>query len=249
MTLGDIWGLRVSLKCFFSKISCLEEAQRCVSKSWHSLISDSKFAKTHFSLASSNTDYNHDRLLLSLRSSAYCPLDLKSCSISAIMYEQSHPAVSLDCPYDGPPNWFWIEGSCNGCPVYGFGYDESIDDYKAVVIFQVQVNKVERQNRATVYTLRTDSWRRIGDFPHPFELIGPRYFASGALHWILIVGSKEIIVSLDLATETYGEVPQPECVHSYHNLIMDVLCTWWHYLFIRVSGENIARKLHNLSLD
>ncbi|KAI8566693.1 hypothetical protein RHMOL_Rhmol02G0062100 [Rhododendron molle] len=130
----------------------------CACKSWRSLISDPKFAKTHLSLASSNTDYNHDKLLLSLTSGAYRPLDLKSCSISAIMYEQSHPAVSLDCPYDGPPDWFWIEGK----------------------------------------------------------------FASGALHWIPSFGSKETIVSLDLATENYEEIPLPECVHSYRNLIMDV---------------------------
>ncbi|KAG5560591.1 hypothetical protein RHGRI_003798 [Rhododendron griersonianum] len=71
-------------------------------------------------------------------------------------------------------------------PVCGFGYDESIDDYKVVLIFQAQVNW-EYKNTAVVYTLRTDSWRTIGDCPH--QVNGSGEFVSGVLHWI---GHKEI---------------------------------------------------------
>ncbi|KAI8566690.1 hypothetical protein RHMOL_Rhmol02G0061800 [Rhododendron molle] len=156
---------------------------RCVSKSWGSLISQPKFAKTHLSLASTNPDYTHDRLLLRNNESNDLRRDLKSCSISAIMHEQSDTADSLDYPFGGSCNWVWIVGSCNGLvciivekrtvflwnpstkksrklpnvgmlldkyptymheiyPVSGFGYDESTDDYKVVLIFQARVGGI-----------------------------------------------------------------------------------------------------------
>ncbi|XP_058203832.1 F-box/kelch-repeat protein At3g23880-like [Rhododendron vialii] len=229
---------------------------RCVCESWRSLISDPKFAKTHLSLASSNTDYTHRRLLLR---SDDDPHDFKSCSIFSIMYERCDAAVGLDFGLDGVR----IVGSCNGlvcmtfglktlfiwnpstrkfrilpdievpwwnrCTVYqrsrfpvcGFGYDESIDDYKVVLIFQAQVNW-EYKNTVAVYTSRTDSWRTIGDCPH--QVNGSGKFVSGALHWIGHVEIKDIIVSFDLAKETYGEVSQPDYIHFANRyLTMEVL--------------------------
>ncbi|KAI8566689.1 hypothetical protein RHMOL_Rhmol02G0061700 [Rhododendron molle] len=246
---------------------------RCVSKSWGSLISQPKFAKTHISLASTNTDNTHDRLLLRWNESNDLRCDLKSCSISAIMHELSDTAVSLDYPIDGSCNWEWIVGSCNGLvcgtvekrtvflwnpstmksrklpdvgmlldkypaymreiyPVYGFGYDESTDDYKVVLIFQARVDWGD-ENMVMVYSLRTDSWRIIGGYPRPLHVAGLGKFASGALHWIASSGSRRFIFSLDLARETYGEVSQPEYVGSRRYLTMDVLggclCMVCHY--------------------
>lgn len=44
---------------------------------------------------------------------------------------------------------------------YGFGYAESIDDYKVVGFFR-DVNSMGIEFEAQVCTLRTHSWRRIG---------------------------------------------------------------------------------------
>ncbi|KAH7865359.1 hypothetical protein Vadar_005606 [Vaccinium darrowii] len=225
---------------------------RCVCKSWRSLISQRKFAKTHLSLASSiNPDYTHHRLLITNINHDYTyqgflSTDVLSVVLSCSLYSiLNDTVVQLDYPlrrdscvgYRG----VIILGGCDGLMciktgrtlflwnpstrkskrlpsvnmptdrvVYGFGRDASIDDYKVVgfgIDFEVKV-----------YTVRTDSWRRIGDFPHG-HLLPHRYrsgvFVNGALHWIvcgktsgIIVG---IIVSLDLATETYGELLKPGC--------------------------------------
>ncbi|XP_058203833.1 F-box/kelch-repeat protein At3g23880-like [Rhododendron vialii] len=263
----------------------------CACKSWRSLISHPKFAKTHLSVASLNTDYTHDRLLL--RNKGYYHPDLNSCSISAIMYEQSATAVSLDCPFVGSPDSISIVGSCNGLVcitihkstiilwnpstrkakklpeigmqlneltdsehafspmwlhVYGFGYDESIDDYKVVVVFHVRFKYMQSQNRVAVYTSRTDSWRRIGDCPHCLDRTCLGKFASGALHWIPIVRSKDIIVSLDLARETFGEVSQPDYVDSCRNLTMDVVggCLYTLYNSNRLGVELWVMKEYGI---
>lgn len=119
-----------------------------------------------------------------------------------------------------------VEMLFDKCPVYvgdryplsGFGYDESTDDYKVVLIFQV-----EYRNTVVVYGLRTDSWRKIEDLPHPLHVAGSGKYASGALHWTASGKSKEVIVSLDLAKEKYGEVSQPDYEDGYFDLTMDVL--------------------------
>ncbi|XP_071940049.1 F-box/kelch-repeat protein At3g23880-like [Coffea arabica] len=65
----------------------------------------------------------------------------------------------------------YIVGSCNGLVClkiprkqlcYGFGYDESNDDYKIVAISLVKVSDaMGKKIRVEVYSLKTDSWRRI----------------------------------------------------------------------------------------
>ncbi|KAG5549750.1 hypothetical protein RHGRI_014900 [Rhododendron griersonianum] len=93
--------------------------------------------------------------------------------------------------------------------VYGFGYDSSIDDYK-VVGFLYGHSGIDFEVK--VYTLRTDSWRRIGDFPHgdlPYRH-SSGVFVNGALHWNVSRETNGIIVSLDLAKETYGKILKPE---------------------------------------
>ena len=65
-----------------------------------------------------------------------------------------------------------------------------------------------------MYSLRTDSWRRIQDSPLDTRFIDKSAtFVSGALHWMAVEGSSftssRVIVSLDLTSETYMQVPQP----------------------------------------
>ncbi|XAR62781.1 hypothetical protein NMG60_11017654 [Bertholletia excelsa] len=115
-----------------------------------------------------------------------------------------------------------------GCLVtYGFGYDESIDDYKVVGIFLIAGSGGSNDREVKVYTMRTNSWRKIGDFPHGITLDGSGKFANGKLHWAAgaDTGSSYswVIVSLDLAKETYGEVPQPSYDEGASDLTLGVL--------------------------
>ncbi|XP_058203818.1 F-box/kelch-repeat protein At3g06240-like [Rhododendron vialii] len=98
--------------------------------------------------------------------------------------------------------------------MYGFGYDESIDDYKVVGFFRNLNSSLEVE--VQVCTLRTHSWRRIGIGSFPLCLPSDGLvanlngiFVSGALHWFLGGSRSRIIVSLDLAKETHGEVMEP----------------------------------------
>ncbi|KAA8544562.1 hypothetical protein F0562_022579 [Nyssa sinensis] len=106
-------------------------------------------------------------------------------------------------PNSGRRMWY-------GCfMIYGFGYDDSTDDYKIVGIYCVVGNVGLYETEVKIYTLRTDFWKRIQDFPHG----NSGKYANGALYWAVSfdAGSSYswVIVSFDLAKEIYGEVAQP----------------------------------------
>ncbi|OMO85440.1 hypothetical protein COLO4_21619 [Corchorus olitorius] len=99
--------------------------------------------------------------------------------------------------------------------VYGFGYDASVDDYKVVRVFTHQIKGFEYASKSIVrvYSLRTNSWRRIQDlaFGTPDDNTGK--YVDGSLNWSAFrrqeTGFSWIVVSLDLAQETFKEVLQP----------------------------------------
>lgn len=113
--------------------------------------------------------------------------------------------------------------------VYGFGYDESTDDYKVVGIFCTFHSEYLFETEVKVYSSRTDFWRRIGDFPSGVPLDESGKFVNGAIHWAASrnTGSNLsfswLIVSLDLANETYGEVAQPSYGEGEFDLSLGVL--------------------------
>ncbi|KAK6151793.1 hypothetical protein DH2020_014428 [Rehmannia glutinosa] len=96
--------------------------------------------------------------------------------------------------------------------LWGFGYNESDDDYKVVGIFNVFGNGCVYESVVKVYSLRTNSWKRIEDFKGGIPLDDSGKFASGKLHFPASQGlldSKWVIVSLDLKSEVYGIVEKP----------------------------------------
>ncbi|CAK9141465.1 unnamed protein product [Ilex paraguariensis] len=114
-----------------------------------------------------------------------------------------------------------------GCYIiYGFGYDEISDDYKVVGIFCVFGIGGLYETEVKVYSLRTDSWRGIGEFPGGIPLDDSGKFTNGALHW---ASSRDmrmdywVLVSLDLAKETFGEVAQPKYGDGDFSLTLGVL--------------------------
>lgn len=117
-----------------------------------------------------------------------------------------------------------------GCYIiYGFGYDECGDDFKVVGIFCVFRNGYAYETEVKVYSSKADCWRRIEDFPFGIPLDDSGKFANGALHWAasrdIRSGSPNswIVVSLDLAKETYGEVLQPSYGEGEYDLTLGVL--------------------------
>ncbi|KAG5531227.1 hypothetical protein RHGRI_025998 [Rhododendron griersonianum] len=111
--------------------------------------------------------------------------------------------------------------------LYGFGFDESNDDYKVVLIFCNSGGGVSAESKVMVYTLRTDSWRQIVGFSCdvPFGVIGK--FLNGSIHWVVGDNSgssySSVIVSLDLEKEMYNEVLLPNYGADVFHLELCVL--------------------------
>ncbi|GMI96162.1 hypothetical protein like AT3G23880 [Hibiscus trionum] len=98
--------------------------------------------------------------------------------------------------------------------VYGFGFVASEDDYKVVRVFCYSNKTVEDgyMGLVTVYSLRDNYWRRIDDMPYRAPANQVMKHVDGTLNWSAYRGrdtGSYIIVSLDLAHETYREVMQP----------------------------------------
>ncbi|XP_076948100.1 F-box/kelch-repeat protein At3g23880-like [Bidens hawaiensis] len=112
----------------------------------------------------------------------------------------------------------------------GFGYQESTGDYKVVELsFN---NKDKRETFVKIYSSKSGNWKNIGVCPHRYLFYdGFGKFCNGALHW---VASKDdgsssyswLIVSLDLAKETYGEVLQPVYDAGDKELALGSLKEW-----------------------
>ncbi|XP_028096475.1 F-box/kelch-repeat protein At3g23880-like [Camellia sinensis] len=98
---------------------------------------------------------------------------------------------------------------------YGFGYDSSNDDYKVV-----RISNFNDSFEVKIYSLRTDSWRKIQDFPSNiigFHSMDSGKLANGSLNWVGINPSDHswVITALDLAEETYRDIPQPNYGKSF----------------------------------
>ncbi|KAM7522691.1 hypothetical protein LguiA_012593 [Lonicera macranthoides] len=112
---------------------------------------------------------------------------------------------------------------------FGFGYDDVSDDYKVVrmVQFYEEDAKHSFRSEVSIYSMKPDSWRRIGDFPYYFtyERVSG-VLASGALHWVVTrnrSSSENLIVAFDLRTEEYRLVPQPQYLDKKFHMNVDVL--------------------------
>ncbi|XP_060178710.1 F-box/kelch-repeat protein At3g23880-like isoform X2 [Lycium barbarum] len=89
---------------------------------------------------------------------------------------------------------------------FGFAYDEFQDDYKVVGIFpisgKIRLCRIEVQ----IYSLKSNSWRRIDDFQGRELLNAPAKCVNGKLHWL---DKQRNIISIDLADEKWAEVERP----------------------------------------
>ncbi|KAK9675888.1 hypothetical protein RND81_11G038700 [Saponaria officinalis] len=109
-------------------------------------------------------------------------------------------------------------------PVYGFGFDYNSKDYKVLLIDGCakkgdKYHKFFRNDPLSVfiYSLKSNSWRYWGDLKNIYHLVknNAYTFVNGCYHWI---GSHEkirhfnytIIISFDISTESYKEIPLPK---------------------------------------
>lgn len=122
---------------------------------------------------------------------------------------------------------------------YGFGYDESRDDYKVVEMCCFYRYGVNIETVINVYSLRTNSWRRIQDYKQGGLITSPfGVFVNGALHWLVHFKTgfniSWGILSLNVTEEeSYGEIMQPEYENGSFTLTLGVLegclCVFCNY--------------------
>lgn len=115
--------------------------------------------------------------------------------------------------------------------LYRFGYDHVNDDYKVVKISQFASPLGFSTNEVKVYSLKTNSWKKIRGFPYYiFFNIPWGEFVSGALHWVgsqTMFDTCDLIVAFDLGVEEYRLVPLPtdeDLSLDYLGVLEDCLC-------------------------
>ncbi|XP_059310345.1 F-box/kelch-repeat protein At3g23880-like [Lycium ferocissimum] len=98
---------------------------------------------------------------------------------------------------------------------YGFGYDAINDDYKVVKIFSFPKDEGKYENMVKIYSLRSNSWKMSESFSGGYINAQSGVILNEALHWEVShcrgSGAHSEIMTLDLATETYGVMELPSC--------------------------------------
>nr|XP_023882182.1 F-box/kelch-repeat protein At3g23880-like isoform X2 [Quercus suber] len=101
----------------------------------------------------------------------------------------------------------------------GFAYQSETNDYKVVNIYQMPAsNHHGHELEAAVYTLSSNSWRRVGIsvtnffFSSPFVSSTPT-FVSGVLHWLGYISEAAfhyMILTFDVNNDKFGEIALPD---------------------------------------
>ncbi|KAL5067539.1 hypothetical protein RYX36_018426 [Vicia faba] len=128
-----------------------------------------------------------------------------------------------------------------GRVTYAFGCDPFINSYKVVSVFccdfeSLSIDMKGCKSQVKIYTLGTHSWRRIQDFPPCMVPCGePGITISGTVNWFAysdaVLSSSQVIVSLDLETESYRQISQPDYgmqVNLTLGTMRDCLCVFSH---------------------
>ncbi|PIA28141.1 hypothetical protein AQUCO_07200051v1 [Aquilegia coerulea] len=212
---------------------------RCVSKTWlEFLTKDNHFIKLHLSRS------HHHQPNFIFQTYVYIDCDMNSkiseskfdceleifgicnglvCVTDYFKFYVSNPLtkdyISIPSPDDVP-----ILINNMSLSVYGFGFDESSNDYKIFRMFTTSTNDkddiYEIQSYITVYTLGTNSWRTLEDMWCEYEICGDQYNAlvNGALHWMgtrpgaglnTSISRIPVLFCFDLKVEAFHEIPQP----------------------------------------
>ncbi|GAU16390.1 hypothetical protein TSUD_117390 [Trifolium subterraneum] len=110
---------------------------------------------------------------------------------------------------------------------FSFGYDHFTNTYKIVAVSSFYEKK---PNQVSVYTLGSNSWRRIQDLISNVEVFPshntPGVFASGTINWVTRDALGRHIVSLDLEKESYRKISKPNMETNRWTLgsLRDCLC-------------------------
>ncbi|KAK1377724.1 hypothetical protein POM88_024468 [Heracleum sosnowskyi] len=133
---------------------------------------------------------------------------------------------------------------------FGFGYDHFSDDYKVLMSVQLKftavLNGEDIVKEAYVFSLKSNIWRRIGDFPYFVRNTGCHgTYVDGSLYWNCVERTvdsnfRNLIVAFDLVTEEYRVIQTPvyEDINSEVGITIGSLeGSLWAHCFLVVGGE------------
>ncbi|PIN16733.1 hypothetical protein CDL12_10608 [Handroanthus impetiginosus] len=217
---------------------------KSISQSWHSLISSKHFIKTHLETSTKNPTFAHHKILSYTWKSfiyelKYCSLPSLFSEHITYAIRCDFPIDSsvnslrlvgccngLVCILINKKEFFlWnpatkeskklphVEvtiGRWGFVAEHGFGFDKSSGDYKVCAVLHDDYVQI----MAKIYSLKTNSWRRIRDIDDGLADIMKGKFVSGKLHWRRkkkppYMNRRCYISSLDLKNELFGMVEQP----------------------------------------
>ncbi|XP_076922045.1 F-box/kelch-repeat protein At3g06240-like [Bidens hawaiensis] len=225
----------------------VKDVIRCksVCKSWLSFISSPRFVKAHLNhyIKSDRDDHQLGHRRIHDRDSDHWNRIVGSCNGLVCVSPRdaeflvTNPSTREERILQTPPNEFEEATKMS----WGFGYDSYSDDYKAVVGLET-TNKVVAgrvappPTRFHVFSLKSNTWRVIGEVEYQNMHARKGILCDGVLYWFMvgIKPEKLIIISFDLSTEELKKIPQPDDVdyktipffeHKL-GLIQDRLCIY-----------------------
>ncbi|KAF8029783.1 hypothetical protein BT93_E2267 [Corymbia citriodora subsp. variegata] len=156
---------------------------KCVSKLWRCTIEDPNFVTMHLK-QSAQSGTNCHELSLSTKLTSASQLEIEVPFISPIGYwcRGKHKVIPTLFP-----NYLFVDMYAAHM-LFGFGYSDTIDDYKVVRITYFP-DKYERylgeiDPKVDVYSLGTNLWRTV-EFNFRCELSHfSRVYFNGNLHWL-----------------------------------------------------------------
>ncbi|XP_071708437.1 F-box/kelch-repeat protein At3g06240-like [Rutidosis leptorrhynchoides] len=208
----------------------VEDLIQCksVCKSWYYLISSSSFVKSHL-----NRSYNIDLKNYKLRDRRIARpttahVDhayginfyyiIGSCD-GLVCLSPTETQLMVTNPLTREVKRLSTFSECKrGCRercCWGFGYDSLLDDYKAVLGFEIYPGL--QLTQFYVLSLKSNTWKFIGQVSYR---IGSRTAAlfNGALYWFMSNHKDIVIMSLDLCRNELKEIPQPHHPSYRHEL-------------------------------
>nr|GEY66276.1 hypothetical protein [Tanacetum cinerariifolium] len=220
---------------------------RCksVCRSWKSFISGSRFVRAQFNLSYNSNENGHRWIgkavfLIANRNAGYhffgssnglvCISDAKELLVANPLTRE---VKALQYPLD-----LVFDSSC-----WGFGYDSVTGDFKVVL----GVLKGKDQTCFQVISLKSNAWKVIGEVDYicsKLQFVG--VLCNGAIHWVMHPknNKKEVVIlSFDLSTEEFEEIPQPDharCKSDYPcqpNMILGIM---EECLFLGCRGEHVS---------
>ncbi|PNY10897.1 F-box/kelch-repeat protein [Trifolium pratense] len=225
---------------------------KSVCKLWFSVISDPNFANSHFLLAQTNStrivsisaappqirSIDFEALLNDGSASpnpnlwlpqSYFPLQMKGscrgfiflhCSSNNYLWNPStgfHKQIPLS-PIDSRFGAYFHY-------LYGFGYDQSRDDYLVVLLSYDPAVPAHFKSHLEIFSLTDNTWKKIEDTRIPYR--GHYYYYyypkvgllfNGAIHWLVTHhgSSVTVIVAFDLMERKLLEITLPYSFVGHH---------------------------------